>query len=455
MKLIFPAWFIALLTISACFIALPAIGQDDFWSPPPLDQIQTAPKPDGGNTNGSIPPIIDVLNPNMKFVSPAPGAVLRGIANVKIEGLDKDGFVVFKINDEFAYATVYPYKMLWDTQGAQDGVHIIRATAYSMNGRVMGVTSLTVNVKNRIASPAGVGVSLEIRPNQETAVTREIEAISSVAGLGGDTTLPEELLALQSQLFARIGQSIVASAPGGLVDIRSTIRQGAISTDKKELPFKEKGYYGIYTLNRSGLAIPPSPGSRRPRIGLTEISLEVPTGKVREGTSWVAPMRVVAELVQRSSLLVTGTHTFEGLWWMQERKCARITSSYEISSVALTGAAAEDAGISSVESEGMGLLQPDFPNITPTQPGFADLLGGDALLPGGPESAPLPVAQTGELTQLSGLSGVRTTWIDIEKGIVVRIEDDISGTFVFAGAGGEGLIQRLPYNLSLTEELVN
>jgi hypothetical protein len=475
MKLNFPAVFIALASIGAGLLSLPAIAQDDFWVPPPLDQIGTA-APRGGHQPGSRSPEIGPLTTKITITSPTTQAALKGIVEVKIAGLEKGGFVIFRLDDAFAYATAYPYTMRWDTQGAEDGKHVIRVNAYAPNGRMVGVTSQTVEVKNRLPVTGEGGVSLGIRPPMGGVVVRDMEATSTVAGLGGDTVLPGSLLGLKSRLFARIGQSISSVSPGGPAEIRSTLRQGNISADNKSLPFPEKGFYGIFTQSPSGLAIPPSPESQRPRIGLAEISLEAPPGKVAVGTTWVAPMRVVPDLVRRNSIQVMGTHTFEGLWWRQNRRCARISSSYEIGEVALAGGASSLEGTGAPQLENVGDLD-TLTNSTAdsmmsagsgADSGIAGIFGEGGSQPQAAGTATPPVSESKTLTEqevarLTGLTGSRTTWIDIDKGVVVRIEDAISGTFAFGSSGktttadsGEAFtasMQRLPYSLNLTLEL--
>ncbi|MBN1458416.1 MAG: hypothetical protein JXA57_02695, partial [Armatimonadetes bacterium] len=89
----------------------------------------------------------------VELVSPEPGATLRGTALLKVTWANPTGYVVFRIDDKFAYATTAPFEMRWDTSSAVDGQHVIAVDAYDASARYAGGASVSVVVENTVPTP--------------------------------------------------------------------------------------------------------------------------------------------------------------------------------------------------------------------------------------------------------------------------------------------------------------
>lgn len=435
-----------------------AQGKTDGWTAPPLSEIhkQATARPAASSTAPGVAPS---TNSHVKFISPKPGATVRGMVDAKVAGVESGGYVIYQIDGQFVYSVGTPFKLRWDTEGAEDGGHTITATAYTENRRRTGTTSVTVNVKNRIhnAIPSG-GITLRVIPRRDQTIIRNVDAIAEVNGLDIREALPAGMQGVDGRLAARFSQSVMDINPATYSgNLRTSVRYGTLSTGSKEIDIQETGRYGVATLQPTGLAEPPEAGSRRPRVSLGEISLALPSGRIVEGASWESPMFVVAELVKRNTLKVTGTHTFEGVWWLKGRKCARIYSTYDVGDIMLVGKNPEDQVIASADAGGyrLGLTQGMGPGMM-SMPGMMGQQGtmanpamrqnmqgrtGTNMLRPGTQATQTATKVT---ARLSGLSGTRTTWIDIERGVVVKTEDYIVGTLVLAGLGDDNISPQTP-----------
>jgi len=442
----------------ALICAFALAQQGSFWTAPPLKKEIKKPAAKSALPKPAPQPET-VISKTMKFTTPRPGAIARGVLSVNVAGLNRDGYIVFRIDNQFAYATIYPYKMRWDTQGAADGEHVIQASGFTAGKKSVGSINLKIRVQNRITNAIPPqGIKLAMKFLEGGTIQRTVEGVAEVVGLGPELKLPSNLIGLQGRLYAKFRQSVVNINPlDRSALVRTTVRQGTLSAGDIEIEIAETDHYGITNLLPNGLELTPTAQSRRPSIGLGEISLALPSGPIREGMSWTSAMRVVPDLVQRNSIEVEGRHTFEGLWWMMGRKCARISSLYEIGEVALTDQATQQlsqarpgetyslqltqgrrgGGMRGGGSRGRGGGQ---------TLGQTSLRGGRTNTSsragqpttGQPATAtPTAPAPPSILARLTGLTGSRTTWIDIERGIVVQVQDQINGTLVLATAATE------------------
>lgn len=444
MRLLISAILAAIATVLMA-AALGAAQPQSIWAPPPLSE---ATKPPTRPTAATAARPRSAAAGVVKLVLPEASKAIRGILEVNAAGVEQGGYVIFRIDREFAYATTAPFRMRWDTAGAEDGMHIIQVAGFSAERAQLGTASAMVRIQNQVLGAVPPeGLALEVRIREGQTIVRNVEGESSIAGLGLQAGLPKNLQGLQGRLFARFSQSAVEINPvDNSAIVRTNVRMGLLTTDQAETELQEKGHYGMVTMRSTGLEMPPSPESRRPRIGLGEISLDLPTGPLHEGMSWVSPMRVVADLVERGSYEVQGTHTFEGVWWLKGRKCARISSLYEIGEILITGSgAAQTAGLPEqgfalehTGGVGMGVFMQRS-----GQTGAAPRTGtAGAGLPTAPRvnrpgTTPTPAPEATLYARLTGLSGFRATWIDIERKVVVRTEDHITGTLVLQSATGE------------------
>jgi len=435
--------FILVATAAMLLVVTAVLAQaGNFWAPPPLSDAAKTP------TTAAPPPLPQPrpaaapASP-LKIVVPGVDKSLRGVVDITTQGLDSDGYVVFRIDGEFAYATASPFKMRWDTAGAEDGDHLVEASGFSGDKQLVGRASAQLRVQNRIlgALPSE-GIALQARAREGQTIVRNVEATAEVAGLDGGNSLPANLRGLNGQLYARFSQSVVEVNPAdNSANLRTSVRLGILSAGGNEAQIQEEGRYGMVSLMPSGLEMPPPPDSKRPRVGLGELSLALPAGRLHEGMTWTSPMRVIAELVQRRSIQVQGTHTFEGIWWMKGRKCARISSSYEIGDIVLAGAAAQE--VSSALDSDFALELTAVPAAwmgragrgggrPPTGTAGRNLPAASRTRTAGQPAAAAP-ARSRVAARLTGLTGNRASWIDIERGMAVRTEDHITGTLVIAG----------------------
>ena len=430
---------VLLVFLATLLSAAAALAQNrDVWTPPPLADIQKNARNSSTARNGDSTERI-IFPSAVKLTFPAAGATVRGIVDVKVSGIEQSGYIVFRVDNQFAYATTAPFKMQWDTLGAEDGDHIIRASGYAADKTYIGDAIVRVTIQNHIEGgvPAG-GLAITLHPVVGETIVKNAEGISDVAGLGAENKLPNHLRPLRSRFYARFSQSVTAvNDLDRSANLRTTVRSGVISTDDGDIDIPESNHYGIATLSSSGLESPPPPGSKSPAIGLGELSLALPTGPLHEGMTWRSPIRVMPDLVQRKTIEVEGTHTFEGLWWFKGRKCARIFSKFEIGDVAVTGSAGaqQQAGVAT------GLT------LELTQGRRAGMMGRRSAMGGRtgganarrtqttPRAGTAGVAvRTPQIAAiLSGLTGTRITWIDIRRGLIIRSEDEISGTLALTG----------------------
>ncbi|NIM04832.1 MAG: hypothetical protein GTO55_02675 [Armatimonadetes bacterium] len=464
-----------MLTITSALVQARSL-----WTPPPLSEMKKdwSAGTESFQRSQSRQTVVPF---NVKIILPTDEKALRGVVDVRAEGVELGGYAVFRIDGEFAYATFVPYTMRWDTAGLEDGEHEIHVAAYGADRQLTGYGSKRVRVRNRIlgAVPAE-GISLQLRTRKGETIVRNVEGKAEVTGLDPQLTLPASLQGISGRLYARMSQSILSiDDTDNSANLRTSVRLGMLSTNGIEKELEEKGHYGIASLMTNGLELPPPPGSTRPRIGLGEVSLAVPVGLVQEGMTWTSPMRVIPTLAQRNSVQVEGSHTFDGVWWMKGRRCARISSIYDIDEVYLS--AARPAPVALAVFPGY-VSQFTFMPGGGTPPGVGKVggkqdpqrsarrgqsgtrrsgrsarprggaTGGGRTLRAGrttasrrtritrPSTLKVPtgtlkrLARSPITARLTGVSGDRTTWIDIDKGIVVRVEDHIAGTLVILDA---------------------
>jgi len=412
----------------------------------------------------------------IEIVAPDSNAKLRGVAAVQAQWPDSSGYVIFRVDGQFAYATTEPYRMRWDTSTSSDGSHVIRADAYDEAGEFAGSSSVKVQVENVIPTPED-GVLLTVRFSEAEVLERVITARGEVSALRADQVMPEGFEVLSGELRAEVTQNVLDTSYEGVSAlIRSRLRSSSLVAHGSKRPVPEVGQYAMIQVSRNGLTIPVASGTSRPRIGLGEISLALADYPVAPGDTWESPLGVVCDLYSRRAIYVQGEHTFEGLRWFRGRECAVITSTYTVPSVPLLERAAGatavaragDAGRYQValtqmmgggmrggmRGSGAGMRG----GMAGGMMGRAGMRGGVTARPGARQAqpgaaAPGGVARPGptvlDRARLVNLEGERQTYVTRETGRVMYTEDTLRGKVDFrAAAATTGATPRTSARLS-------
>jgi hypothetical protein len=415
----------------------------------------------------------------VEIVAPESGAKLRGVANFEAEWPGSSGYVIFRVDGRFAYATTQPFRMRWDTSTAPDGSHVLRVDAYDKTGAYEGSSSVRVMVENTIPTPQE-GVLLTVRFGEHDVLDRTITARGELAALRAEQVLPEGFDLLSGELRAELSQSVLdAHYEGVSALVRNRLRAATLTSQGVKRSAAELGQYAMVQVSRNGLAIPAAAGAARPRIGLGEISAALADYPVSPGDTWEAPLGVVTDLYTRRAVYVQGTHSFEGLRWFRGRECAVVTSTYTIPEVPLLERPAETR----VAQAG----GPAQPQVALTQAmgggmrggamrGGGGMMGGGmrgggamrgaamrgtgTAAPGGGRQGPAaaqpgpgarPAVTALESARLVDLEGERRTYVTLETGRVLYTEDTLRGKVEFRAAASTTAAARTTASLSSYE----
>ena len=330
------------------------------------------------------------------MVAPAPDSRLRGETLVRANWENRSGFVVFRVDDQFAFATSHPYEMRWDTSTAKDGPHTVGGDAYDDSGRYQGTSSIQVVVANAIATPPD-GVLLTVRFGEDDLLTRQITARGELSALTADEELPQGFDVLAADLQCDVNQTVLDPFYEGVSAlIRNRLRKGSLTVGGVDVPMSDVGRYAMVQVSQNGIAIPATASATRPRLGLGEICLALQDYPVLPGDTWQAPLGVVADLYTRKAVFVQAQHTFEGLRWFRGQECAVVRSTYRIPQLLLFEA-----------SSGQ---------VAATQ------AAGAARAAAGPQLT---------RARLADLEGKRTTYLSRNTGKILRTEDTVYGRAEF------------------------
>lgn len=409
------------------------------------------------------------------IAAPESGAQLRGVVRVQVEWPDPMGYVMFRVNESFAYATTAPFEMRWDTSTAPDGEHVVRVDAYDASARYAGSSSIRVVVRNAIDAPAE-GVLLSVRYREHDALTRRIRARGELGALRSGEALPAGFEVLAGDLQAEVTQSVLDTRYEGVSAlVRNRLRTGSLTAGGTRQDLPGVGQYAMVQISRNGLTVPTGAGGR-PRVGLGEISTTLPDYPVVPGEQWQGPVGVVCDLYTQQAIFVPARHVFEGLRWFQGRECGVITSSYRIAEVPLYDAARQAASAVGVGSYRLELTQMGGTRGTRMRGGMAGMgmrAGGRAQVGGpagmgaigamrGPQAgavgrgapgAPAAAAAPREVSRvrLTGLEGTRQTFVAHETGRVVSIQDTILGKVEFRAGLSASAAGTPGYRMELTQ----
>jgi hypothetical protein len=454
--------------------AKPAAGKQA--APRPAEKQPAAPQVAPAAAQPRVP------SGGIEIISPESGAKIRGVAPVRVSWGEPAGYVIFRVDGEFAYASASPFEMRWDTSTAADGEHVITADAYDAHADYQGTSSLKIMVENAIPTPPE-GVLLQVRFKENDVLTRRFQAKSELSALTANQALPPGFDVLASDMDAELSQSVMDTLyEGNSSLVRNRLREGDVTVAGTQRQLPEVGQYAMVQISRNGLALPAAAAVSRPRLGLGEISLAMPDYPVFPGDEWESPLGAVSDLYTRRAIFVQARHTFEGLRWFRERECAVITSSYSLPSLTLYKPAAGTASVapaaryrSSGEAWSSTLSRsPQFTvGLTQGRMGGGGRMGaarrggagaggaarrqggaaaGRTTAPGAQPGARQGAAPALESVTLLDLKGTRRMFLTRASGRIIHTEDTILGKVEFRAVGQQASAGDLaPYSVALTQ----
>jgi len=388
----------------------------------------------------------------VEIATPESGAKLRGTAVVKVDWENRMGYVIFRIDDRFAYATTPPFEMRWDTSSAVDGPHVVAVDAYDGSARYAGSASIGVIVENTISTPPE-GVLLAVKFDEHDMMQRLVSARGELSALRSDEALPTGFDVLEGELRGSLSVSVMDAFYEGMSAlVRSSLRNAALVTGGTSASPPDVGRYVMLQVSRNGLAVPEASASSKPRLGLAEISLALRDFPVLPGDTWRSPIGVVCDLYSRRAVYVQGRHVFEGLRWYRGHECAVISSSYSIPELPLYSqavretASAVGASATGMRVEltgarggrGMGGGRGGRGGMRGGRGGEMRGGGGRGGRQGGAGTtgaAARPQASTDLLSaRLVDLQGTRRTYLTRQSGRILHTEDTILGQVEFRAA---------------------
>jgi len=385
----------------------------------------------------------------IEIATPEPGAKLRGTARVKVDWENPLGYLIFRIDDRFAYATTPPFEMKWDTSSAADGPHVVAVDAYDASARYAGGASIGVTVENTISTPAE-GVLLAVKFDEHDMMERTVSARGELGALRSDEALPAGFDVLEGELRADLSVSVMDAFYEGMSAlVRSRLRTAALVTEGTSQSAPDVGRYVMLQVSRNGLAVPEASAASKPRLGLAEISLALRDFPVLPGDTWRSPIGVVCDLYTRRGVYVQGRHVFEGLRWYRGHECAVISSSYSIPELPLYAQAArETASAVGGSATGMRVKLTGARGMRGGMGGggMRGGMGGGGMRGGGAGGGRQGRAGTAGATARPGapteilsarlvdLQGTRRTYLTRQSGRILHTEDTILGQVEFRAA---------------------
>ncbi len=400
----------------------------------------------------------------IQIVTPESGSRVRGVVRVKADWDDPSGYLIYRVDGEFVYASSSPYEMRWDSSTITDGEHVITADAYDSDGVYHGTSSVKVVVENTIPTPPE-GVLLQVRFTDEDHFVRRFQARSEIGALTSQQALPQGFEVLSGHMKCELTQSVMdAFYEGNSALVRNRLRQGEIAVGGARRTLPEVGRYAMVQISRNGLAVPAAAAVSRPRLGLGEISLALPDVPVFPGDQWESPLGAVFDIYTRQAVFVQATHTFEGLRWFRGHECALITSTYSAARVPLYDAGEQQTASSNgipgggfrlelTQMMGGGRRGGGRRGTGRSQRGTRTGSRAQRAAPGtgtGGATRARPGTITLESVRLANAKGTRRTYLTTVTGRVLHTEDVVMGKLEFravtqlaSSSGG--------YSVSLTQ----
>jgi hypothetical protein len=417
----------------------------------------------------------------VEIISPESNAKVRGVTTVRVTWSNTKGYVLFRVDDKFLFASTAPYKMLWDTSALADGEHVLSVDAFDSEGQFEGSSSIQAVVQNTIPTPDS-GVLLSVRFGSEDMLNRAVNARGEMAALSAGEALPAGYDVLSGSFKGSITQTVMDPFyQGASVLLRNRLKDGWVTIGNTRTSLPEVGQYAMVQVSRNGLAVPSVTAVRRTRLAIGEVSLALADYPVFPGDSWQSPIGAVVDLYSRRTVYVQAQHTFEGLRWFNERECAMVTSTYSIPALTLYQSAPAQASLSGTAGYSLQLTQMGAGRGAGRGGGGGGRRGGGGGggavggaggarrgggggAGGGAGGARAGAnqqgarggaqAQTNLLSaRLVNLEGVRVTYLSRRSGSVIRTEDTVKGRVEFKTAGTYSSARALgsDYSVDLTQ----
>jgi len=334
-------------------------------------------------------------SPPVRIVSPADGATVRGMARVLVSKDTQEGYISFFVDGNFQEATIPPFEMAWDTGKVEDGPHTISVTGYSGTGAVQGQTQVRVEVHNAIGAESlpqeGVTLRYRYKDKEKWDYQVGVRAGSGNAGEISSPAIAAEVGSLDALITQRV-ESVrdVPVQPAGagkssgaketpatpprmqtIATLISQVRSGRLDAPGAQGILPQVGQAARSTRTLQGVVTTvEAPGAPEP-IALGNLSVVFPDQAVKIGDKWAAPMTILPVLRSNAVARVNAEHTVDSVEWQQGLETIRIVSTFKAPS--------------------------------------------------------LPVGVSG--MSLDNVTGTRVTWFAYKERRVVRMEDNIQGTF--------------------------
>ena len=407
-----------------------------------------------------------VTSGGVEIISPESEAKIRGVATVRVAWPNAKGYVVFRVDDRFLFASTGPYMMKWDTSNLPDGEHVLSVDGFDGQGNFEGSSSIKVTVQNTIPTPEN-GVLLAVRFGSEDMLNRVVNARAELSAMTAEEALPTGYESLAGSLKGNLTQTVMDPFyQGTSVLLRNRLKDGWLTVSNVRSTLPDVGQYAMVQVSRNGLVIPSVTAVRRTRIPFGEVSLALADYPVYSGDTWQSPLGAVVDLYSRRTIYVQAQHTFEGLRWYNGRECAMVTSIYSIPTVTLYEVGRAQAGLSGTAGYSLQLTQ--------MRSGMGGRGGGGGGRGGGRRGgtagaaaatrgaaragagqAGRGAAAQGQLqsVKLVDLQGQRVTYLARRSGRVIHTEDTVKGRIEFRTAGATSSARALTggYAVELTQ----
>jgi TolB protein len=337
--------------------------------------------------------------PPVRIVSPADGATVRGVTRVMVSKDTQDGYVSFFVDGRFEEATIAPFELQWDTGKLSDGPHAISVTGYAGTGAVQGQTQVRIEVQNAVATESlpPEGITLRYRYKDKEKWDYQLQ-VAARPGTPGEIPSPAvaaevgSLDALITQRVESVKEAPVATAGAAktagttsatkettaaaktqtVATLITQVRSGKLDAPGAQGVLPTVGRAARSTRTPEGVVTPlETPGRASQPIALGNLSIVFPDHAVKIGDKWTAPMTVLPVLQSGAIARVNAEHSVDSVEWQQGLETVRIVSTFK--------------------------------------------------------AASLPVGVEG--MSLDGVTGTRVTWFAYKEHRIVRLEDNLQGTF--------------------------
>ena len=300
-----------------------------------------------------IPPLAAGLAPAspVQIALPFNKAVVRESVPIKLREFKKGGYVAVSIDGRFITAQPVPASTrqpvyVWDSKAPytlpdaldtpkfyNDGTHALTIALFDEQSRPMGTDTVSVQLANKIALPAGQGITLTYPWKNSTNLRYQRRTtLSAVPASAAETTMP--LLVQQSLLRFR---RTVENATDGQYLIRDAIVPVDRSARPKPFvsyvvtrgnPAPLNAFSALYrVVDSRGRVISELPFQNKPTALGFSIPV-LPPRRVSAGARWESPISLTLDWVSPNPAKVTATSTLEDFEWQDRYPTAKIRQTY-------------------------------------------------------------------------------------------------------------------------------